>query len=295
MAAVHEDCPNAWIESGSIDDVTQTLAFHNEASYEHPPWKTTILRSSNEIILVISMHHSLYDGISMNLLLQDLAHLYNGLELHPKTPFSEAAKVISQAAQDAEDFWLQKLDRYKGSQDLSENSDLNITNLDRTLDLNVGNFLQGCKDLGVTLQTVALLAYAKSIACLSGQRDVVFGHVVGGRSIAIPDADDIVGPLFNTIPARITLDKTFVSNKSMAKDIQQSSGDAQAHQHVSLARVQQAWRQKAANGDRQLFDSVFVFLNNTSSNTSLDDLGASIDLGGAVDPTEYSLNVEIEQ
>ncbi|KAI4270260.1 MAG: hypothetical protein LQ337_006791 [Flavoplaca oasis] len=295
MAAVHEDCPNTWIESESIDGVTRTFAFHNEASFEHPPWKTTILRNSNEIILVISIHHSLYDGISINLLLQDLAHLYNGVELHPKTPFSDAARMISQTTQDAEDFWLHKLVRYQGSQHLFENGDSGFTNSERTLDLNFGNVLQGCKDLGVTLQTVALLAHAKSLACLSGQRDVVFGHVVGGRSIAIPDADDIVGPLFNTIPSRITLDKTFVSNESMAKDIQQSSGDAQAHQHASLARVQQAWRQKAANGDRQLFDSMFVFMNNTSSNTSIDDLGTPIDLGGAVDPTENSLNVEIEQ
>ncbi|KAL8893368.1 MAG: hypothetical protein Q9192_005338, partial [Flavoplaca navasiana] len=295
MAAVHKDCPNAWIESESIDWVTQTFVFHNVASFQHPPWKTTILRNSNDIILVISVHHSLYDGVSINLLLQDLAHLYNGVELQPKTPFSEAARVISQAAQDAENFWLQKLAWYQGSQHLSENSDSVITNLEHILDMNVGNVLQGCKDLGVTLQTVALLAHAKSLACLSGQRDVVFGHVVGGRSIAIPDADGIVGPLFNTIPSRIILDKTFVSNESMAKDIQQASGDAQAHQHASLARVQQAWRHKATNADRQLFDSVFVFMNNTSSETSIDDLGTPIDPGGAVDPTEYSLNVEIEQ
>ncbi|KAL9007350.1 MAG: hypothetical protein Q9180_009686, partial [Flavoplaca navasiana] len=207
----------------------------------------------------------------------------------------EAARVISQTTQDAEDFWLRMLDRYQGTQHLSENSDPHITNLERTLDMNIGNVLQGCKDLGVTLQTIALLAHAKSLACHAGQRDVVFGHVIGGRSIAIPDADDIVGPLFNTIPSRITLDKTLVSNESMAKDIQQSSGDAQAYQHASLARVQQAWRQKSSNADRQLFDSVFVFLNNTSSNSSIDDLGKPIDLGGAVDPTEYSLNVEIEQ
>ena len=295
MAAVHTDCTNAWIESESIDGVTQTFAFHNEASFEHPPWKTTILRRSNEIILVISMHHSLYDGISINLLLHDLAHLYKGVELRPKTRFSKAARVISQAAQDAEDFWLQKLDRYQGSQHLSENSDSLITNLERALDMDMGSVLQGCKDLGVTLQTITLLAHAKSIACLSGQRDIVFGHVVGGRSIAIPDADDIVGPLFNTIPSRITLDKTFVSNESMAKDIQQFSGDAQAHQHASLARVQQVWRRKRANAERRLFDSVFVFMNNTSSNSSIDRLGTPIDLGGAVDPTEYSLNVEIDQ
>lgn len=47
------------------------------------------------------------------------------------------------------------------------------------LKVNVNSVLAGCKDLGVTLQTVALLAVGKSLASASGRRDIVFGHVVG--------------------------------------------------------------------------------------------------------------------
>lgn len=295
VAAVHEDCPNIWTESESLSSITENFTFHDEASFEKLPWKTTTWRRSGEVMLIISMHHSLYDGVSVNLLMQDLARLYDGIELHSRSPFSDAAKAISQTTSDAEGFWLQRLDGYQSSRCLSESNDTGITNIEHPLDMNLGNVLQGCKDLGVTLQTIALLAYAKSLACLSGHRDVVFGHVVGGRSLAVPGADDIVGPLFNTVPSRITLDKTYVSNESKAKYIQQSSGDAQAHQHASLARIQQTWRQRAGIAEAQLFDSVFVFLNNTSNDSTIDNLGTPMEIGGVLDSTEYSLNVEFEQ
>ncbi|KAL8669689.1 MAG: hypothetical protein Q9168_005727, partial [Polycauliona sp. 1 TL-2023] len=295
VGAVHELCPDTWVESDSMNSITQAFVFHSESSFEHPPWRTTILRKAEELVLVISMHHSLYDGISINLLFQDLARLYDGIKLRSRPQFSDAAKAISRSTTDAEGFWLQKLHGYQGCQNTSMTSETKISNVECTLDMNLGHALSGCKDLGVTMQTVALLAYAKSLAHLFGQRDVVFGHVVGGRSVAIPDADDIVGPLFNTVPSRFTLDKTFVSNEAMVKDIQQASGDSQAHQHASLARIQQAWRQKTAHAETQLFDAVFVFVNNTSSDSTIDCLGTPIDIDGAVDPTEYSLNVEVEQ
>ncbi|KAI4257962.1 MAG: hypothetical protein L6R42_005364 [Xanthoria sp. 1 TBL-2021] len=295
VAAVHEDYPNIWTESESLSSITENFTFHDEASFEKLPWKTTTWRRSGEVVLVISMHHSLYDGVSINFLVQDLARLYDSVELHPRSPFSDAAKAISQTTSDAEGFWLQKLDGYQSSRYLSESNERGITNIEHTLDMNLGNVLQGCKDLGATLQTIALLAYAKSLACLTGQRDVVFGHVVGGRSLAVPGAEDIVGPMFNTVPSRITLDKTYVSNESMANYIQQSSGDTQAHQHASLARIQQAWRQRAGIAEAQLFDSVFVFLNNTSNESTIDNLGTPIEIGGVLNPTEYSLNVELEQ
>ena len=295
VAAVHRDYPYCWTESESLSSITDDFTFPDEAGFEKLPWKTTIWRRSDEALLVISMHHSLYDGVSINLLMQDLARLYDSAGIHPRSPFSDAAKAISQTTSDCEEFWVQKLAGYQGTPYLSGSENSGVINTEHTLDVNLGKVIQGCKDLGVTLQTIALLAYAKSLAWLSEQRDVVFGHVVGGRSLAVSGADDIVGPLFNTVASRITLNQTYVSNESMVKDIQQTSGDAQVHQHASLARVQQTWRQRAGKADSQLLDSVFVFLNNTSSDSTVGSLGRLVDIGGAANPTEYSLNAELEQ
>ncbi|KAL8724859.1 MAG: hypothetical protein Q9166_007713 [cf. Caloplaca sp. 2 TL-2023] len=295
LAAVHQDCVKTWTKSDSMSEIIESFAFHDEASFEHPPFKTTILENSNETLFVVSMHHSLYDGVSINLLFQDLARLCDGVDLDPRSPFSDAAKAIAKTTRNAEHFWIQRLQGFEGSDVSSKATRTDFSNIEHTLRMSVESALGNCKELGVTVQTVALLAYAKNLACLSARRDVVFGHVVGGRSLTVQGADDIVGPLFNTVPSRITLDKTYITNRSMAKEIQHSSGESQAHQHASLAKIQQAWRRKSQATDAQLLDSVFVFQNNRNSTSSLGRLGTPAGIGGTVDPTEYSLNVEFEQ
>lgn len=304
LAAVHQQIPDTWVESdvrismsGSLTDIMEHSVFDEAADYEQPPWKTTILKNATETLLVISMHHSLYDGESINILFRDLARLYEGIDLPIRAPFSDAARAIAKSKTDAEDFWIKKLDDF----DISEVSqsqqaiETDMIEIETTFEMNLESALRGCKALGVTIQTVALLAFGKSLASISGRRDVVFGHVVGGRSLAMPGADEVIGPLFNTVPSRIVFDRTYVTNKAAAVEIQQSSGDSQPHQHASLGKIQQAWRQKIRDANAQLFDTLFVFQYTANRTSCTDGLWKIVDIGGAVTPTEYSTNFEFEQ
>ncbi|KAL9069746.1 MAG: hypothetical protein Q9161_005331 [Pseudevernia consocians] len=304
LAAVHQESPDAWAErdtrtsiSDSLTDIMEHSVFREEADFEQPPWKVTVLKTATESVLVISMHHSLYDGESINLLFQDLARLYEGSDLPQRAPFSDAARAISRSKTDAEEFWLRRLDGFESSEvsPLQKATETDRMELETTFKMNTESTLRGCKDLGVTIQSVALLAYGKSLACVSGRRDVVFGHVVSGRSLAMPGADEVVGPLFNTVPSRVVFDKTYVTNKNVAIEIQQSSGEAQPHQHASLGRIQQAWRQKIGDTSTQLFDTLFVFQNTANKVSSTDELWTSLDIGKVVATTEYSTSFEFER
>ncbi|KAL9136511.1 MAG: hypothetical protein Q9175_002274, partial [Cornicularia normoerica] len=304
LAAVHQESPNAWAErdirtsvSDSLTDMTEYSVFYEEADFEQPPWKTTVLKTATGVVLVISMHHSLYDGESINLLFQDLARLYEGIDFQPRVPFSHAARAISKSKADAEGFWLQKLDGYEisGVSPSKKAIATDMREIGTSSKIKIESILLGCKDLGVTVQTVALLAFGKLLACVSGRRDVVFGHVVGGRSLAMLGVHEVVGPLFNTVPSRIVFNKTYVTNKAAAIEIQQSWGDSQPHQHGSLGRIQQAWRQKVGEANAQLLDTLFVFQNTVNNVSSTKKLWTSIDIGEAVAPTEYSTNFEFEQ
>lgn len=304
LAAVHQESPNAWAErnveasiSDSLTNISEHSVFREEQDFEKPPWRTTILKTATETVFVISMHHSLYDGESINLLFHDLTRLYDGIILQPRAPFSDAARAISKNKSYAEEYWLHKLDNFENSGVSSSQKaiETNMIRIETTFQMKTERVLQGCKDLGVTTQTVALLAYGKSLACALGRRDVVFGHVVGGRSLAMPGADEVIGPLLNTVPSRIVFDKTYSTNKNAAIEIQNSSGDSQPHQHASLGRIQQAWRQKVGDANAQLFDTLFVFQNTVHRVSSTSGLWTSLDIGEAVAPTEYSTNFEFEQ
>lgn len=304
LAAVHQESPDAWADrdirtpiSDSLINITEHSVFREEADFEQPPWKTAILRTVTGVVLVLSMHHSLYDGESINFLFHDLARLYEGISLQPRAPFSDAARAISKTKTDAERFWVEKLDGFETSEfSLSQKAtETDMIGIETTFKMNLESILRGCKHLGVTIQTVALLAYGKSLACVSGRRDVVFGHVVGGRSLAMSGADEVVGPLLNTVPSRIVFDKTYVTNRTAAIEIQQFSGDSQPHQHASLGKIQQAWRQKVGDANAQLFDTLFVFQNTVNKVSSPEGLWTPLDIGGAGIPTEYSTNFEFEQ
>ena len=304
LAAVHQETSDAWSErdikislSASLSEIIECTVIHEEVDFERPPWMTTILKAATGNVFVLSMHHSLYDGESISLLFQDLARLYQGTDLPQRPPFSDAARVISKSNTDAEEFWLLKLDGFQsgGAYDSQKTTNLGMIAVEIMLKMNIESVLRSCKDLGVTTQTVALLAYAKSLACYCGCRDVVFGHVVGGRSLAMPGADEIVGPLFNTVPSRIVFDKTYVTNKSAATGIQRSSGDSQQYQHAPLGKIQQAWRQKVGDAEAQLFDTLFVFQNSANNLPSTEQLWTAITMDEATVPTEYSVNFEFEQ
>ncbi len=111
VAAVHQESRDAWVEyniraplSESLTDIANYHVFHAEADFEQPPWKTTVLKTATEFVLVISMHHSLYDGESIDLIFQDLAKLYQDIQLPPRAPFSVAARAISKTTENADDF-----------------------------------------------------------------------------------------------------------------------------------------------------------------------------------------------
>ena len=304
LAAVHQENLVAWSEqdvevslSESLSDIIKCIMIHEEVDFERSPWKINILKTATEIVLVLSMHHSLYDGESISLLFQDLARLYEGNDLPQRPPFSDAARAISKRNTDAEKFWLQKLDGFHGDGVCHSEKATNtgMIDIEIILKMNIESVLRSCKDLGVTTQTVALLAYAKSLACYCGCRDVVFGHVVGGRSLAMLGADEIVGPLFNTVPSRIIFDKTYVTNENAAIEIQRSSGDSQQYQHAPLGRIQQSWRQRFGDSEAQLFDTLFVFQNSVNRLTSTEEMWTAVTIDEVAVPTEYPLNFEFEQ
>lgn len=308
LAAVHQESKMEWNEhdapfslsnsSDSIGLVSKSFAFRGEADFARLPWKLAIWKAPRDVVLVLSIHHSLYDGESINLLFHDLAKAYQATNLHPRPSFSGAAREIVKSNADAEDFWIRNLAGYEGSDPLRmpNGGRSGILEAGSVLKVNVNSVLAGCKDLGVTLQTVALLAVGKSLASASGRRDIVFGHVVGGRSLAMQGADEVVGPLFNTVPFRLTIDKAYITNRQAANEVQRFTGDSQPYQYASLGKIQQAWRKQVGIVNTQLFDALFVFQNKVGVRESAPSrLWTHLEIPGAVTDTEYPMNIEFEQ
>jgi non-ribosomal peptide synthetase component F len=58
---------------------------------------------------------------------------------------------------------------------------------------------------GITMATLVKGAWSFVLAQITRQTDLVFGHVVNGRSVPIPGSETILGPCVNIIPVRVIL------------------------------------------------------------------------------------------
>lgn len=274
--------------SAALTKFKADFCFQEASDYATPPWKLYIIGE----YLVVSIHHSLYDGQSLSILFADLFKLYDNDPIPSRTAFSRAARVIAASGDDFVDYWTRSIRDYVGTR-TQPNRDL-MQRRHRVMAFETSIVSEDCRSIGVTLQSVALLAFAKSLACILGHRDMVTGHVVGGRSVPFADADEIVGPLFNTVPLRITLNKAYMSNGAAAREIQRLTGGAQSHQHASLGKIQQLWQSKRKQSEHELLNSIFVFQQ--QSDVKANPLWESIDLNDEeAAPTEYATNFEIEQ
>src|SRR5204862_280540 len=205
------------------------------------------------------MHHVLYDGLSIPLIFQDLAESYTHGYLHQRLPFHNIAHQICRDQSQATEFWKQKLCGYEAivMSNISYPITTGMVAINRVSSANLSDIMQGCKMMDVTLQTAAILAFGKVLSCLLGRRDVVFGHVIAGRSLPIEGIENIIGPLFNTVPFRFRLGQSFQTNADVALQIQALTSDSLPHQHAPLQHIQNAWRRIHQQTDANLFDTLF--------------------------------------
>ncbi|KAI4159124.1 MAG: hypothetical protein L6R39_000423 [Caloplaca ligustica] len=271
----------------AMSHIKKWFTFCNEIDFKSPPWQADVVGN----VLILSMHHSLYDGESIRLLFRDLWSLMKGSRLPKRPLFSLAAEQIHGTKSEAINFWIQSLSNT--NKNPIESPSGGFREAKAGLDLKATTALELCKNLGITLQSAALLAFGKTLAWRSGQRDVVFGHIIRGRTLPPLEAEDVIGPLFNTVPIRVNLEHPNTTNQDVVHAIQHLTGESQAYQHAPLSRIQQVWREQIGNPDAQLFDSLFVFQKRATEEQ--DPSWESVAVDDDVAPTEYMMNFECEQ
>jgi hypothetical protein len=145
---------------------------------------------------VLTIHHALYDGWSMSMLMGDLMDAYAGNALAARPSFCNVVDYI--AAQDSgatEAYWRSYLGGVVASPigsvvDLSEVDDARP--LSTVCKVSMSDLTQAAQRCGVTVADLTKLAWAATLRKYTRQDDVVFGEVLANRDIAVKDADRCV-------------------------------------------------------------------------------------------------------
>ena len=258
MQVVHKDIEAHLpvIETGNLEKAYnehKSSSLKKSKTEDCVPLFACVIKDGTDCYLAISIHHCLYDGISLGLILSDLDHIINGKPLDSRPAFALLLEhIYSQSAVEADLYW----DRYLAGCSprlLLEGELTKDVKSTKSSKIPIAELAKCSKTIGVTIQSLAQACYAILLAEIQGQEDVLFGTIHTGRTFD-PAAADIAGPCMNTITIRAQIDPTS-TYRSLMQDLHQNNIEMADYVYTPLKQVQNNV------GKGPLFETLFVYQN----------------------------------
>lgn len=204
--------------------------------------------------LTFTIHHALYDGLSLSLIFSDFRKLYLDPEYQVARPTwnPAIADVLSIDIDKAQTFWRMLLAKSKTVSPRRQSQKLHSHRMCSSVDYEkLEGFAnsQHCAP-NVVLQTTWVLLMQHLFQC-----DSTFGLVVSGRNLPVEDIEQMAYPLFNTLS--IYVDTSDYQNPSqLIKALQRIYGQAIEFEHTPLRDVKK-WL--AIPSDVKLVDTLLTY------------------------------------
>ncbi|MFD3924448.1 condensation domain-containing protein, partial [Streptomyces sp. NPDC058595] len=263
-----------------------------------------VTRSEDSHLLLLSLHHTIADGWTLTLLLDEIAHTYAAL-VEDRTPasapalqygdFAHAQAAVPVSEDDAGlAHWRERL---AGAHALDLPTD-HPRPARRThngaavpVELDAETVRRLARSTGTTPFAVVATAVTVVLGALSGNHDVTIGIPTSGRTH--PDTAEILGFFTNTLPLRRTLDPRATLAATLSAT---HHALVEAHQHAETP-FEEIVRHAAPAADGQarspLFQTMLALNETPSRDLHLPGLGVTrLDIPPAGTQFEFSLHLE---
>ncbi|KAH9854247.1 hypothetical protein C2E23DRAFT_820117 [Lenzites betulinus] len=261
--------------------------------FQEPPVFLHYLKAAAPAVadhLVLVLHHALYDGLSIAKLLDAVEQLYNGVDISAAVRYHGLLPSLLWQEKNGTNFWVDRLQDLKHApipKELPANASPAVHKLTLPIRPPVQDIQRAGRSAEVTPQCLGQAAFAKLLAVVTQSPDVIFGRVVSGRDV--PGAEDVIGPMLNTVPCRVTFDPA-MTNKALLRTLHESNITSMAWQHASLRAIQRRL------GISNLWDSIFVFQPKQESLESDSHRLWNFDPSDSEDISiHYPLNIELHE
>ncbi|MGI8842348.1 MAG: non-ribosomal peptide synthetase, partial [Gemmatimonadaceae bacterium] len=253
------------------------------------PFRALLIRmADDDHVLVITVHHIVFDGWSAGVMLRELAHCYDahvqGREPEmPPLPIqcadhaawqSEALSVDRVAA--SLDYWRAALDGTPDElalpKDRSRPARRSFRGGHSSVDLSpdaTTALARLARQRRATPFMVLLSAYAALLYRYTGDADVVIGCPIAGRTHV--ELEPLIGCFINTLPIRIRVDgdQPFTDQ---VDEVRRSALGAFAHQDLPLQTLVEMLRPERDATRPPLFQAMFNFRNLPPRNLTMTGL-----------------------
>ncbi|KAL7925987.1 hypothetical protein ACQKWADRAFT_329035 [Trichoderma austrokoningii] len=191
----------------SPDEYMKSLQ-HIEMGYESRLCRYGLIEHNNGLHFILTMHHAIFDGWTLRLIIKALHEAYHGLQEAQLQPFSRFIRyTLDIDHQSASEYWSRQLQNakratYPGrSSSMGQKKNTNETGYIE-LEMSVPK-----ATTSITKATMLRAAWAIVLSHRCDTTDVCFGTTVSGRQAPLPGITEIPGPVIATVPVRIRLEQ----------------------------------------------------------------------------------------
>lgn len=158
-----------------------------------------------ETYLAWCVHHAVFDGWSLGIILEAMFRAYDGGEMPSIRNFANFIMYTEKLNDDeSATYWKREL---SGASRASFPPPLRTNSAGKTLLLKHTIDFANVPYQGITKASILRAAWAIILARYSGTDDITFGASISGRQAAVPGIDRIPGPVLATIPVRVVINK----------------------------------------------------------------------------------------
>ncbi|EPY04511.1 bacitracin synthetase 3, partial [Paenibacillus alvei TS-15] len=236
----------------------------------------------NHHLLLFDMHHIISDGVSMNVLVQEFARLYEGDSLPElRIQYKDYAAwqqslAQSETMQKQEAFWMETftgdIPVLELPTDYARPAVQSFEGDDITFDVSsevTASLQRIAAETGATMYMVLLAAYTALLSKYTRQEDIVVGTPIAGRPHA--DLEPLIGMFVGTLAMRNYPEgeRTFTEFVSDVKERALKAFENQDYPFEELVEKLDVRKDLSRN---PLFDAMFVMQNTETTDVRLGDL-----------------------
>lgn len=182
--------------------------------------------------LAFRISHAQYDEMCLPTLFAQLSALYGGNEVPKTEPYSKHVNhVVLNNIPQSIPYWQRLL---SDAQMSILKPDIPLTHrkaADTYLEFDISS-----RPSNITIGSLPTAAWAIVLARRLATKDVVFGEVVSGRNLGLPNADRIFGPTWQYIPFRVPF-KSHWTYRDLLNFVQQQHIESAAYEGMGFAEI----------------------------------------------------------
>lgn len=192
----------------------------------------------NKHHFIWTIHHALYDGWSMSIIINQVHRAYHGQDLEHETSFKAFIQYLTTQGLELEqcqNYWKSQLRGAESSSVFPSLPSRTYQPEPKAL-LDRISFPAPTLHSTVTVQSTIRAAWSALIARLTGNDHIIFGVTMTGRNAPIPGIERMTGPTITTIPVQVCVDSSEQARDFLAS-IQVQTVDAMQFEHVGLQYI----------------------------------------------------------